>query len=229
MPREPATVVVVADPFPLLATGIAAALSDDVGIRPVVVEWDPATLGSSALGHEADLLLLGVAEGISSWLDACARLRRRRPRCRVLLAVDPGMQLEMIQVVRAGITGVVLRSASPAEIVAASRAVVAGRSVVPPEVAGDLMRALAVSVSQSEVNPSAGALTAREVEVLRLVADGLTNRDIGSALHISENTVKNHLRRVHEKLGVRSRTEAVMSAARAGMIGLTDLPSQPFG
>jgi DNA-binding NarL/FixJ family response regulator len=116
---------------------------------------------------------------------------------------------DVVRVVDAGAIGYVLKDAAPAEIFAAVRGAVAGRSVLSPPVASRLMR-------QSQ-NPG-GALTPREAELLTLLAQGLSNRELGRRLFISEATVKTHLAHVYAKLGVESRAAAVAYALRQGLI-----------
>lgn len=225
MPSESAKVVLIHDPFPLLAQGMWAALQGQPDLAPGVAERvDPSTLVPIAVEAEADVVVLGIASDSTEWLKGCAKLRRRRPRARVLLAVDPSAQIDMADVVRAGVIGVILRAATGEELLSAVRSALAGRNVIAASAGEQLMHALAVSLAGSDARAAVGALSGREIEVLRLVAEGLTNRDIGVRLHISENTVKNHLRRVHEKLGVRSRTEAVVSASREGLLALAVPP-----
>jgi len=219
--------ILVADAYPLFALGLRAALMAETELRVTLIGGDPAQLVGAALNCHADVVVAGVVGDANELLHACSRLRRRRPGCRVILLAEPGANLEMSDVVRAGITGLLLRSTAEGDLVAAVRAALAGRSLVAPEVANAMMSALAAAVSRADARSLVGGLSVRELEVLRLVADGLPNRDIAGRLHISENTVKNHMRRVHEKLGVRSRTEAVVHAAREGLLSIA--PQQPSG
>lgn len=212
--------ILVVDPVPLYARGMHAALADEPAFAVEVASPDPAKLVGAATSCDADVVVVGIRGEANEWLRACARLRRRQPRARVIVLADPGLGLDMSDVVRAGVTGVLLRSATEAEVVAAVHATLAGRSLIAPEVASAMMSALSAAVSRVDARSSAGGLSARELDVLRLVAEGMSNRNISARLHISENTVKNHMRRIHEKLGVRSRTEAVVAAVKAGLLGL---------
>jgi two-component system NarL family response regulator len=121
--------------------------------------------------------------------------------------------------VRAGARGYLLTDTTPAELVDALRAVAAGSSLLSPAMASRLLDEFAVLVRRNEAPAEgAGSLSRRELEVLTLVAQGLNNRAIAEALFISENTVKNHIRNIHEKLQVHSRMEAVVRAVREGVL-----------
>ena len=213
--------VLVVDEVPLLARGVAAVLQSHADLRVHRATPDPARLTTAAIECGAAVVVVGVSAGANApvWLQACARLRRRQPGVRLVVLVDPGTGLDVGDVVRAGAIGMLPRTADEDQLLAAVKAAVHGRGWVAPEVAGAMMQALSSAISRGEARPTAGGLSTRELDVLRLVAEGLSNRDVASRLHISENTVKNHLRSVHDKLGVSSRTEAVITAVRSGLLG----------
>ncbi len=120
---------------------------------------------------------------------------------------------------RAGARGYLLKDTTPNELVHAVRAVAAGSSLLSPAMATRLLDEFAVLVRRQD-GPAegTGSLSRRELEVLTLVAQGLNNRSIAEQLFISENTVKNHIRNIHEKLQVHSRMEAVVRAVREGVL-----------
>lgn len=216
--RPSVPVVLVVDELPLFARGMAAALGERSDLRVERASTDPSRLASTAIECGASVVAAGVGANATDWLAACARVRRRHPSVRLVILVDPGVGLDIGDVVRAGAIGLLLRGAAEDQLVAAVGAALDGRSWAAPEVAGAMMQALSGALSHGSGAPVAGGLSARELDVLRLVAEGLSNRDVAARLHISENTVKNHMRAVHEKLGVTSRTEAVVTAARDGLL-----------
>ena len=121
--------------------------------------------------------------------------------------------------VRAGARGYLLKDTSPDELVEALRAVASGSSLLSPSMAARLLDELAVLVRRQDVAAEGtGALSRRELEVLTLIAEGMGNKAIAERLFISENTVKNHVRNIHEKLQVHSRMEAVVRAVRDGVL-----------
>lgn len=210
--------VLVADEIPLMAKGIAAALDSLPDIRTHRVAAGPSGLATAAIECNAAVAVVGIGSNSTDWLHACARLRRRQPGVRLVVLVDPGAGIDVADIVRAGAIGMLLRGAGEGQLIAAVTAALNGRGWVAPEVAGAMMQALSKAMTQGDARPVAGGLSVRELDVLRLVAEGLSNRDVAARLHISENTVKNHMRAVHEKLGVTSRTEAVVTAVRDGLL-----------
>ena len=120
---------------------------------------------------------------------------------------------------RAGARGYVRRDVLPDELVDAIMTVASGGSLISPNVAGRLLDEFASVTRRSDgIVEGTSALSRRELDVLRLIAQGLNNKAIAASLYISENTVKNHVRSIHEKLQVHSRMEAVVQAVRDGLL-----------
>jgi DNA-binding NarL/FixJ family response regulator len=197
------------------------------GVADVLAEADLALVGETDDGSavvalvercrpDVVLLDLGVPGG---GVEACALLRHSHPHVRVVVLTDADDDAELAGAVRAGARGYLLKDTTPEELVGAVRAVAAGSSLLSPAMASRLLDEFAVLVRRSEgAAEGTGALTRRELEVLTLVAQGLNNRAIAETLFISENTVKNHIRSIHEKLQVHSRMEAVVRAVREGVL-----------
>ena len=138
---------------------------------------------------------------------------------RVVVLAEDDRDGGLAAAVRAGARGYVIRDVEPVELLEALRTVAAGRSLLSPAVVSRMLDEFAQLVRRSDaISDGAMALSARELEVLRLVADGLNNRTVAERLFISENTVKNHVRSIHEKLQVHSRMEAVVRARRDGLL-----------
>jgi DNA-binding NarL/FixJ family response regulator len=112
-----------------------------------------------------------------------------------------------------GASGYVVKDVQPPELIRAVKAIVAGHSYVDPRIAGGLLRN---SVSRGRVDVN--ELSAREVEVVKLIAEGLANKEISARLHLSEKTVKNHISRIFSKLNVNARTQAAVHAIRTGLV-----------
>jgi two-component system NarL family response regulator len=162
------------------------------------------------------LLDLGVTGG---GVEACALLRAARPGVHVVVLAQADDDADLAGAVRAGARGYLLKDTSAEELVEALRAVAAGSSLLSPAMAARLLDEFAVLVRRSEgASEGTAALSRRELEVLTLVAQGMNNRAIAETLFISENTVKNHVRSIHEKLQVHSRMEAVVRAVREGFL-----------
>ena len=210
--------VLVADRQPLFRRGVADVLAAEPDLA-VVGETDHGSEVLDLVGRlRADVVLLdlGVPGG---GVEACALLRATRPDVRVVVLTDADDDAALSGAVRAGARGYQLKDTTPEELVGAVRAVASGSSLLSPAMASRLLDEFAVLVRRSE-GPAegTGSLSRRELEVLTLVAQGLNNRAIAESLFISENTVKNHIRNIHEKLQVHSRMEAVVRAVRDGVL-----------
>jgi DNA-binding NarL/FixJ family response regulator len=221
-PAAPAARVLVADPAPLFRDGVVAALAAAGDLQVVGEAGDAASVREAVSRFAPDVVVL------DAWLDGdgittCAELAATHPGLRVLVVANPAQPVDLTAVAAAGATGYLAREAPAEELVQAVRTSAEGRALLSPEVATQLMGELASLARRRGGDvPAGGAgatrLSGRELEVLRLVAEGLSNRAIAERLFISENTVKNHVRSVHEKLQVHSRMAAVVRAARDGLL-----------
>ena len=178
--------------------------------------------GNLALGIPVvvPVVVLGVTSDMAAALEVAQTALQADETARLIVLLDPQTNFEAADLIRLGISSVISRDASLDEVVLAVRQVLAGQKSLDGEMASRLIAELTVAVRRADHGKRDGGLTKRELQVLTLVADGLPNRDVANRLHISENTVKNHMRSVHEKLGVRTRAEAVVKAAREGLPGI---------
>ncbi|MCK9793132.1 response regulator transcription factor [Isoptericola sp. 4D.3] len=198
--------VLLVDDHHVVRAGLRALLDSRPDVA-VVGEAGSADEALEAVGRLAPALVVMDLE-LGSDQDGVAATRRIRaahPAVPVLVFSAYDTDADVVRVVDAGAIGYVLKDAPPAEIFAAVRGAVVGRSVLSPPVASRLM--------QQAQNPGS-ALTPREAELLTLLAQGLSNRELGRRLFISEATVKTHLAHVYAKLGVESRAAAVAHALR---------------
>ncbi len=208
--------VVLADDHAVVRQGIRDFLEESGEIRIV---------GEASTGEEAwrlveaerpDVVILDVRMPEASGLEVTRRIRQRWPNMGVLILSAYDDDPFVMAALQAGANGYVLKTASAAELVAAVRAVSAGQSALDPSIVQKIMHHLGDHSSQQLIEP----LTEREREVLQLVARGLTNREIGHKLGISNRTVQGHLANIYGKLQVNSRTEAVTRALQLGLIEL---------
>ncbi|MDG4826661.1 response regulator transcription factor [Asanoa sp. WMMD1127] len=202
--------VLLVDDHPVVRTGVRGLLSG---------EPDIAVVGEAASGTEAvtaaralrpsvvlmDLRLPGL-DGVGATTQVLAAV----PEARVVVLTTYETDADILRAVEAGAAGYLLKDASRTDLVAAVRAAARGETVLSPSVATRLLHRVR--------HPRAETLSAREVEVLRLVARGSSNGEIARALFISEATVKTHLLRAYAKLGVNDRTAAVTTAMAAGLL-----------
>lgn len=207
------------DDYPLSACGLVSVLGGADGIVAAAGPDDPKLAVQAVVGADADVLVIGLGRRAQQWLAACARVRHRSPSTRVLIICHPNGKSDIADLLSAGATGLLPRSVTPEQAVDAVRATASGRSLIAPDLAGRLLDELSAAAGLNQSGPP-GGLTRREREVLRLMGEGLPNREVAARLRISENTVKNHVRNIHGKLGVRTRTEAVVTAARSGLLGI---------
>jgi len=192
------------------------------GLRLILREApDLAVVGEAATGAEAiaqtvalapDVVLMDIELPDLSGIEATRRIRALSPRTRILVLTVSDRSEDLVGALKAGARGYLLKSADAATVLDAIRRVAAGQAVLPPDLTALLLDELA------EPQPVAEGLTERELEVLRYIVQGLGNKEIAAILHLSENTVKTHVRHILSKLNVRSRAEAAAYAVRAGLI-----------
>ena len=221
-PRDaPAPIrVLVADDHALFRRGLRAMLELEGDIEVVGEAGDG--LEAVALTEELvpDVVLLDVRMPRSTGIEACQAIRDRVPAAKIVILTGSDEESDLFEAVRAGANGYVLKDVSGDQVALGIRAVYSGDSLISPSMASKLLAEFAVMRRRDngESNTAVPKLTEREVEVLGLVARGMANREIGKALFISENTVKNHVRNILEKLQLHSRMEAVMYAVRQNLI-----------
>ncbi|MGO1562684.1 two-component system response regulator [Actinomycetales bacterium JB111] len=204
--------VIVADDHPVVRDGVAGMLAAAEGIDVVGQAADGPGAVEVAASTDPDVVVLDLRMPGGGGVAAIGELRRRRIRARVLVLTTFDTDLDTVAAIEAGATGYLLKDAPGEELVAAVRATAAGQAVLSPSVA----TRLAEHVRSPE---RGGALSAREREVLVLVARGGSNRSIAEALFVSEATVKTHLAHIYDKLGVSDRAAAVGAAYRTGILG----------
>lgn len=201
--------ILLADDHPVVRDGLAAMLATQPDFEVV----GEAGSGEEALVEAArlrpDLVLMDLEMPVVDGIEAIRRLRAADPGVQVVVLTAFDTDDRIVGAIQAGAQGYLLKGAPRAEIFAAIRTVSAGGALIPPVVASKLLR-------QVRENPD--ALTAREIEVLGLVAAGLANREIAARLSISERTAKFHVSSVLAKLGAKNRTQAVRLARERGVI-----------
>lgn len=202
--------IVIADDHPVVRAGLRALLDAADGIQVVGEAGDPDEAFEYAVAFNPELVLMDLQFGHErTGADATRRIRALDAPPYVLVLTNYDTDGDILGAVEAGASGYLLKDAPPHELVAAVRAAAAGESALAPAIAGRLMeRMRAPQVS----------LSTREIEVLRLVADGASNGEVAATLHISDATVKSHLVHVFSKLGVTSRTAAVSTARSLGIL-----------
>ncbi|GAA4484693.1 response regulator transcription factor [Rhodococcus olei] len=198
--------VLLVDDHLVVRAGLRALLDSQPDIE-VVAEVDTGEEAvTAATDRSPDLVMMDLALGAGiDGVEAIRRIRADRPDQPVLVFTTYDTDTDVVRALDAGAVGYLLKDSAPRDIFAAIRGAVEGRSMLSPPVAARVL---------DRMRRPDQALTAREAELLTLLAEGLTNRELGRRLHISEATVKTHLAHIYAKLGVDSRAAAVSIALR---------------
>jgi len=197
--------VLVADDFPLMRQAVIAALDShpDIDVVGEAADGEEALAGANA--HRPDVLLLDLYMPNLSGMGVLARIRDELPECRVLVMTASEKHESLVQAVGAGAAGYITKRSTVEQLCEAVVTVHGGGAAVTPSLTAHLLRAFSNgSVSAPRSRPMFGQ---RELEVLRLVADGMTDDEISRKLFISARTVQAHLARVRDKTGVRRRSQ----------------------
>ena len=202
--------VMLVDDHPVVREGLRGMLEAEPDLTVVGEAGSGAEAVALARREQPDVILMDLRMPGLDGADATAEIMATASSIRVIVLTTYESDADILRAVEAGATGYLLKDASRAELAGAIRAATRGETVLAPSVAGRLVRRMRQPAGQS--------LSAREVEVLRLVARGNTNAEVGAALHISEATVKTHLLRMFNKLGVSDRTAAVTTAMERGIL-----------
>jgi DNA-binding NarL/FixJ family response regulator len=218
--REPIRVIVV-DDQELFRRGLIMLLSVEDGIDVVGEASDGVAATELAATAVPDVVLMDVRMPKRSGIEACITIKDAAPSAKILMLTVSEEEADLYEAVKNGASGYLLKDASIDEVAQAVALVADGQSLISPSMATKLLDEFKqMSVIGRRQDVAAPRLTDRELEVLRLVARGLNNRDIAKDLFISENTVKNHVRNILEKLQLHSRMEAVMYAVREKLLDI---------
>lgn len=216
---EPVRVLVV-DDQELFRRGLIMLLGGDIDIEVVGEAADGITATELAITTAPDVILLDVRMPRRTGVEACRAIKEAVPATKIIMLTVSDEEADLYESVKNGAAGYLLKDSSIEEVAQAIRVVNEGQSLISPSMAVKLIDEFKqMSKPEREQGPAL-RLTDRELEVLRLVAKGLNNREVAKELFISENTVKNHVRNILEKLQLHSRMEAVMYAMREKLLDL---------
>ena len=216
---EPIRVLVV-DDQELFRRGLTMLLSSEEGIEVVGEAGDGVEGTTLAESVAPDVVLLDVRMPKRSGIEACVAIKESVPSAKIIMLTVSDEEADLYEAVKSGAAGYLLKDSSIEEVAQAVRVVSDGQSLISPSMAVKLIDEFK-QMSRPEKGQVPGLrLTERELEVLRLVATGMNNREIAKQLVISENTVKNHVRNILEKLQLHSRMEAVMYAVKEKLLDL---------
>jgi DNA-binding NarL/FixJ family response regulator len=220
---EPIRTLIV-DDHALFRRGLQMVLDAEPDIELVGEASDGAEAVQKAGEALPDIVLMDIRMPRSSGIEACRAMKEVAPSAKIVMLTISDEEGDLFEAIRAGASGYLLKDLPLDEVADAVRAVHGGQSLINPSMAGKLLTEFASLARRDDEEEErarqlpAPRLTDREMQVLKLVARGMNNRDIAKELFISENTVKNHVRNILEKLQIHSRMEAVMVAVREKLI-----------
>jgi DNA-binding NarL/FixJ family response regulator len=208
--------ILLADDHAVVRRGLRLVLESEPDLRVVAEAGDGAEAVRLAVESEIDLAVLDVSMPRMTGLQAAEELSRRRPELRVLMLSMHDSDQYLFQALRAGASGYVLKTVADRDLVEACRAAVRGEPFLYPGAVRALMRDWLERARRDDDDPD--RLTPREVEIVKLVAEAHTTREIAELLVISEKTVERHRTNILAKLGMRDRVELVRYAIRRGLV-----------
>jgi len=211
--------VLIADDHAIVREGLRGLISSEPGMEVVGEAKDglETVLKAHALGP--DVILIDLVMPRKDGIQAITEIKENDPDARILVLTSFAEDEKVFPAIKKGALGYLLKDSSPQELLQAIRDVYQGESSLHPTIARKLIRELS---QPSDLPPAEEPLTEREVDVLRLVAQGLSNDEIGGKLFISERTVRTHVSNILGKLHLANRTQAALYALREGLASLDD-------
>lgn len=211
--------VIVADDVPLLRGGICTILDADPRIRVVGEAGSGAEAVELVLEHSPEVAVIDIRMPGVDGLEATRRLQQLAPSTQILIVTMFHLDDYVLSALRAGAAGYLLKDAAPEELVAAVHTVARGDALLSPAITHQLISHYVRRAAPDEqLAARLTMLTSRELDVVRLVARGLTNAEVAAELGLGEGTVKTHVTNALSKLGLRSRTQIVVAAYEGGLV-----------
>jgi NarL family two-component system response regulator LiaR len=209
--------ILIADDHAVVREGLRALIETEPGLELVDEAEDGVEAVLKARSLQPDVILLDLMMPRLDGIAAIGEIKRENPAARILVLTSFAEEEKVFSAIKAGALGYLLKNASPQRLLSAIRDVHRGEPSMSPDIAIKLMRELQHS---SDLPPTQEPLTEREVEVLKLVAQGMSNHEIAEALVIGERTVRTHVSSILGKLHLANRTQAALYALREGLVSL---------
>lgn len=207
--------VLIIDDHEIVREGLQTLLSEEADFEVVGTAGDGLSAVTLAETKNPDVIVMDLVMPGLDGIEATRRITRRNPRARVLVLTTFADDKRVREAIQAGAIGYLLKDVLKADLLRALRDAAAGRPSLHPEVQQHLMREVAGRTTSQE--PPHAGLTVREVGILRLLAEGRSNKEIAASLHLTEGTVKGYVSTIFDKLGVEDRTQAALYAVRHGL------------
>jgi DNA-binding NarL/FixJ family response regulator len=212
--------VVIADDQRLFANGLARIISVQTDMEVIGEAHTGEEAISLCLKEEPDIVLMDLSMPGMGGVSATRKILSLLPRTRVLILTVHTDDVHVFQGIKAGAQGYILKDCTPEELTRAIHTVHAGETIMSKDIAKKMLLTFESIRSNTEITPG---LTERELEVIKALAQGKSNKEIARALDISEKTVRNHASNIYNKLHIFDRTQAVIYAIRQGIVELEDL------
>ena len=216
--------VLVADDHPAFREGLSRLLGEESDLEIVAVVGDGQEAVRLAGELSPDVAIIDVAMPNLNGIEAIKAIKAKSSQTAIIVLSAYDYESYVLPAIEAGASAYLLKTVGVREVAGAVRAVRAGQTVLDPTASHKVLSRLAYATDKGMSEEARQRLHRRELEVLKLVARGLSNKEIAANLVIGERTVQTHIRNILRKLGVSSRTEAVLHALREGWITLDDLP-----
>ena len=210
--------VIICDDQDIVRDGLELLLKLEPDIEVVGIATDGAEAIVLVEKEKPDLVLMDLKMPVMNGVDATREIKAKYPGVKILVLTTYGTDEWVFDAIRAGASGYLLKDAPREGVLSAIRGTIEGKTYVDPSVAGKLLRQV-TGLNKKPATAITSKLTEREVEVLTLLARGLSNDDIAKQLFLSEGTVRNHVSSIVSKLGVSDRTQAALIAVQHGMGG----------
>ena len=213
--------ILIADDHAVVREGLRGLINSEEGMEVIGEARDGLEAVLKARSLHPDVILMDLMMPRLDGLDAITEIKKENPEARILVLTSFAEDDKVFPAIKRGALGYLLKDSSPYDLLVAIREVYHGESSLHPTIARKLIRELS---QPSNLPPAADPLTEREVDVLRLVAQGLSNEEIGARLFIAERTVRTHVSNILGKLHLANRTQAALYALREGLASLEKKP-----
>jgi DNA-binding NarL/FixJ family response regulator len=207
--------VLIVDDQTLFRAGLSRLLNEDPRVEVIAQATDGADAAKLAAKHKPDVVLMDLKMPVLDGIEATRQIIEANPEVKVLVLTTFETDSQVIQALKAGASGYVLKDSTADAIVSSIVAVMSGEKVMASAVANRVLEMLTGTTTPKEFYDG---LTNREIEILKLLANGMANKQIAFRLKISEKTVRNHVSNTYEKLGIYDRSQAVLYAVRKGLV-----------
>jgi DNA-binding NarL/FixJ family response regulator len=211
--------VLIVDDHEIVREGLQTLLAEEPDFEVVGAAGDGASAVALAESTKPDVVVMDLVMPGLDGIEATRKIHRNNPESRVLVLTTFADDQRVREAIQAGATGYLLKDVLKADLLRALRDAAMGRPSLHPEVQQHLMREIAGKASSAQLQTPHASLTEREISILRLIAQGRSNKEIAAALYLTEGTIKGYVSTIFDKLGVEDRTQAALYAVKHGLAG----------